>query len=184
MPASLPAVPQTAEELNEAKRRLRNQAVLDVERAFLLDALRRSDYNVTAAASQTGMQRPNFQAMLRKHGLRLSDLRKAQTLDPNHVDVYRFLAEAALERGERAAARGNPGEREQAQRRAGDILAEGVEANRDRPEAYVNLLTQRFTVAREGGIRAVRDQVRALEPEYRVLAERFPSRTSSSKAIN
>jgi DNA-binding NtrC family response regulator len=68
------AVPQTAEELNELKKKLRDQAVVDVEKAFLLDALRRGGYNVTKAADQAGMQRTHFQALLRKHGLRIRDL--------------------------------------------------------------------------------------------------------------
>ena len=65
---------RTAEELNKLKRKLRHEAVVEAEKAFLLAALRRSDYNVTRAADQTGMQRPNFQAMLRKHGLRIRDI--------------------------------------------------------------------------------------------------------------
>ncbi|KPK85176.1 MAG: hypothetical protein AMJ81_04050 [Phycisphaerae bacterium SM23_33] len=70
----LPSIPKTAAELNELKKRLRDQAVVEVERAFLLEALRRNDYNVTKAADEIGMQRPNLQALLRKHGLRIRDL--------------------------------------------------------------------------------------------------------------
>jgi hypothetical protein len=44
------------------------------EKAFLLEALRRSGYNVTRAAEQTGMQRTHFQALLKKQGIRLRDL--------------------------------------------------------------------------------------------------------------
>ena len=72
--AGPPAVPQTLAELNELKKRLRDQAVVEVEKAFLLEALRRSDYNVTRAAEQIGMQRPNFQSLLKKHNLRIRDL--------------------------------------------------------------------------------------------------------------
>ena len=66
--------PQTVEELNEMKRKLRDEAIVNVEKAFLLEALGRNDYNVTKAAEQTGMQRTNFQALLKKHGLRIRDL--------------------------------------------------------------------------------------------------------------
>ncbi|HSH70205.1 MAG TPA: sigma-54 dependent transcriptional regulator [Deferrisomatales bacterium] len=58
--------PRTAEELKLAKRVVKDDAVLPVERAFALDALRRNDWNVTRAAQDTGMLRPNFQALLRK----------------------------------------------------------------------------------------------------------------------
>ncbi len=62
-------IPQTADELKMTKRLLREQAVDPVERAFVLDALRRNEWNVTRAAEQVGMLRPNFQALLKKQGL-------------------------------------------------------------------------------------------------------------------
>ena len=68
------SVARTADELNELRKTLRDQAVVEAEKAFLLEALRCSDYNVTRAAEQAGMQRSNFQALLRKHGLRIRDL--------------------------------------------------------------------------------------------------------------
>ncbi len=74
VPSSAPAVPHTASELNDLRQRLREEAVAEAEKAFLLEALSRNDYNVTKAADQTGMQRSNFQALLKKHGLRLKDL--------------------------------------------------------------------------------------------------------------
>jgi DNA-binding NtrC family response regulator len=68
------SVPRTAEELNAARQDLRDRAVEDLEKSFLLQALGRSNYNVTKAAAETGMQRTNFQALLKKHGLRIKDL--------------------------------------------------------------------------------------------------------------
>ena len=68
------SVPQSVVELNEVKKKLRDQAVADIEKAFLLEALRRNDYNVSKAAAQTGMQRSNFQALLKKYGLRIRDI--------------------------------------------------------------------------------------------------------------
>ncbi|MCX5670965.1 MAG: sigma-54 dependent transcriptional regulator [Planctomycetota bacterium] len=74
IPTSLPPIPETFEQLAELKKKLRDQAVIEVEKAFLLEALRRSGHNVTRAAEQAGMQRTNFQALLKKHNLRLRDL--------------------------------------------------------------------------------------------------------------
>jgi DNA-binding NtrC family response regulator len=78
--ASVPftGVPKTADELNELKRKLREEAVVEVEKAFLIGALRRNNYNITRAAEQTAMQRPNFQALLKKHGLRIRDIAARQ----------------------------------------------------------------------------------------------------------
>lgn len=63
------AVPIDANELKERKRLLREEAVVPLERAFLLSALDRNDWNITRAAEEVGMQRPNFQAMLKKQGI-------------------------------------------------------------------------------------------------------------------
>ena len=81
--ASLPltGVPETADELNELKKKLREEAVVELEKAFLIGALRRNDYNITRAAEQTAMQRPNFQALLKKHGLRIRDIAARQDQD-------------------------------------------------------------------------------------------------------
>jgi DNA-binding NtrC family response regulator len=67
--------PRTKDELKEAKKRIREEASEDIERAFVIQALSRNDWNVTKAAQDTGMQRSNFQALMRKHGIRLKDLR-------------------------------------------------------------------------------------------------------------
>ena len=67
------AVPLSVEELKETKRHLREQAVEDVERAFVINALQRNRGNITRAAEETGMLRPNFQAMLKKLGVSARD---------------------------------------------------------------------------------------------------------------
>jgi len=72
-------IPQTADDLNDLRKTLRDQAVARIERAFLTEALRRNDYNVTKAAARTGMQRSNFQALLKKHGLRIKDIIARET---------------------------------------------------------------------------------------------------------
>ncbi len=62
-------VPLDANELKARKQQLREEAVVPLERAFLLSALDRNDWNITRAAQEVGMQRPNFQAMLKKQGI-------------------------------------------------------------------------------------------------------------------
>jgi DNA-binding NtrC family response regulator len=63
-------VPDDAESLNELKQQLREKAVGRVERLFLLKALRKSGWNVSQAARNVGMARPNLHALMRKHGVR------------------------------------------------------------------------------------------------------------------
>ena len=62
-------IPLNTEELKEKKRLARERAVEPVEKAFVFAALERNDWNVTKAAEETGMLRPNFQAMLKKLGI-------------------------------------------------------------------------------------------------------------------
>jgi DNA-binding NtrC family response regulator len=66
-------VPRTAEELKILKKEIRERSVERVERLFTLEALKRNGWNVTRSAEETGMQRTNFQALMRKHGIRLRD---------------------------------------------------------------------------------------------------------------
>jgi DNA-binding NtrC family response regulator len=63
-------VPMTSEELKEIKKHMREKAVEEIERAFVLNALERNHWNVTRAAEEVGMLRPNFQALMRKYNLR------------------------------------------------------------------------------------------------------------------
>jgi DNA-binding NtrC family response regulator len=66
-------LPRTSEELKELKRHLRDKAVEEAERLFVLGALTRNDWNVTRSAKDVGMLRPNFQALMRKHNIRSQD---------------------------------------------------------------------------------------------------------------
>ena len=65
------AAPKTGEELKKIKKAAREKSVQAIEKAFVLDALKRNDWNVTRSAEETGMQRANFQALMKKHGIRL-----------------------------------------------------------------------------------------------------------------
>lgn len=66
-------VPANVEELKEAKRHLREQAVEEIEKTFIINALKRNNGNITKASEETGMLRPNFQAMMKKLGISARD---------------------------------------------------------------------------------------------------------------
>jgi DNA-binding NtrC family response regulator len=66
-------VPQSLDELKETKRQIREQAVEPIEKAFVINALKRNNWNVTRAAEETGMLRPNFQALLKKLKISIKD---------------------------------------------------------------------------------------------------------------
>jgi len=62
-------VPQSNKEFLALKKKLREQAISELEREFVLEALQRNDWNVTRAAQEVNIQRPNFQALMRKHSI-------------------------------------------------------------------------------------------------------------------
>jgi DNA-binding NtrC family response regulator len=66
----LEAIPRSAQQLKDAKKRARRRSVLEIEKSFLLDALERNDWNVSRAARDVGMRRSNFQALMKKHAIR------------------------------------------------------------------------------------------------------------------
>ena len=76
-------VPQSLNELKETKRQIRERAIEPVEKAFVLNALKRNNWNVTRAAEETGMLRPNFQTLLKKLGISIKDQPYAE--QRNHV---------------------------------------------------------------------------------------------------
>lgn len=64
-------VPRTSEELKHIKKVARQKSVEEVERLFILGALKRNGWNVTASADETGMQRSNFQALMKKYDIQI-----------------------------------------------------------------------------------------------------------------
>jgi transcriptional regulator with PAS, ATPase and Fis domain len=62
-------IPMNAEELKEMKRHIRDHAIESLESLFVRNALDRNGWNVTRAAEETGILRPNFQGMMKKLGI-------------------------------------------------------------------------------------------------------------------
>ncbi len=69
-----PDVPRTGEELKRIKKAAREKSVEDIEKSFVVEALKRNGWNVTRSAEETGMQRANFQALMKKHNVRVRDI--------------------------------------------------------------------------------------------------------------
>jgi DNA-binding NtrC family response regulator len=78
-PSQVPAdlsVPRTSDELKRLKKDARQKSVEEIEKQFVLEALRRNGWNVTKSAEETGMQRPNFQALMKKYEIRVRDIQR------------------------------------------------------------------------------------------------------------
>ena len=67
------AVPRTGDELKRIKKAAREKSVEEIEKQFVLEALKRNQWSVTKSAEDTGMQRPNFQALMKKYTIRVRD---------------------------------------------------------------------------------------------------------------
>lgn len=64
-------VPETNDELKRVKKEIRQKAVLNVEKNFVMNALMKNNWNVTQAARKVGLQRTNFQSLMKKHQVKL-----------------------------------------------------------------------------------------------------------------
>ncbi|MDP2887247.1 MAG: sigma-54 dependent transcriptional regulator [Ignavibacteria bacterium] len=63
-------VPKTGDDLKNVKRRIRESSVQEVEKLFVEESLVRNNWNVSKAARDVNMQRSNFQALMRKYGIK------------------------------------------------------------------------------------------------------------------
>jgi DNA-binding NtrC family response regulator len=71
-------VPRTGEELKRVKKAARERSVEHIEKLFVLEALKRNAWNVTQSAGDTAMLRSNFQALMKKHGIRAHETDAAE----------------------------------------------------------------------------------------------------------
>jgi DNA-binding NtrC family response regulator len=63
------AIPTTLRELKTAKQTVLDSHYAPIEKAFLLKALNKADWNITRAAKAVDMQRSNFSALMKKHAV-------------------------------------------------------------------------------------------------------------------
>jgi tetratricopeptide (TPR) repeat protein len=98
------------------------------------------------------------------------DLRKVCELEPNNVDAYMYLAQAAIAKGEILVSKGNFGERAKAAEKAEKFLEQAVQTAPDNPAAQINLLAAKPTFSR-----LTNKALTLLEPEYLALAEKLAS---------
>lgn len=60
-------VPETNDDLKRVKKELRQKSTDTVEKNFIIHALEKNGWNITKASQSVGLQRPNFQNMMKKH---------------------------------------------------------------------------------------------------------------------
>lgn len=67
--------PRDTEELRIRKKREKNRVVGEIEKQFVMEALRRNRGNVSRSAGDVGMDRRQFQNLIRKYGILARDFR-------------------------------------------------------------------------------------------------------------
>ncbi len=80
--------PGTLGELKKMKKQLREKAIEDIEKEFVLSALSSHNFSVAEAAKAVGMQRTNFYRLIRKYNIKLpkseEELESADTHNHDH----------------------------------------------------------------------------------------------------
>ncbi len=76
--------PATIDELKKVKKELRERAIEDIEKEFVVNALAVSGFSVAEAAKAVGMQRTNFYRLIRKYGIKLPTGEEEQYSNNGH----------------------------------------------------------------------------------------------------
>jgi tetratricopeptide (TPR) repeat protein len=115
----------------------------------------------------------------------VEDLQKARQMQPDDVDVYLRLAQAAALKGEIETSKGALDAREEGQKEAIAILKEGVQATNNSEQAHINLLGIKhgFSFAQAGSEPNQQKKLLELEPEYLALVAKFGSSPEPLSAL-
>jgi tetratricopeptide (TPR) repeat protein len=113
----------------------------------------------------------------------VDDLEKVRELEPDNPQIYWYLAQATITKGEMLASRGNLGERDRAREQAKELLKQAVEVAGEDPRAHINLLTIKLMLAQMSGAVPAREQIQSLEPEYLSLVEKFDTSARAYSAL-
>ncbi len=109
----------------------------------------------------------------------VDDLEKAKELEPNNVDIYRYLAQAIITKGNILASKGNLEEKDESRKRATELLEQAVGMASTDVRAHISYLSTKSMLAEAGG----REQIQSLEPEYLSLVEKFGSDAHAFSAL-
>lgn len=64
------SIPKSIDELNSLKKQIRESSIHEIEKMFIIEALRRNDWNISKAARDVSMQRSNFQTLMKKYEIK------------------------------------------------------------------------------------------------------------------
>ena len=66
-------LPKNIYDLNNFKKQIKETSIKEIEKLFVTEALLRNNWNISKAALDVSMQRSNFQALMKKYGVKKPD---------------------------------------------------------------------------------------------------------------
>ena len=105
----------------------------------------------------------------------INDLEKARELEKTNPQIYWYIAQAYLTRGEIFASRGSLEEKNMAKEQAEQLLEQALDVAGQDVRAYINFLTFRLGLVETSATTSIQEQIKSLEPEYLSLVEKFDS---------
>ena len=69
------AIPKTNYELKYIKKTAKEKIYRAIEKDFILESLKRNNWNITNTAKDVGIQRSNFQSMMKKNDITIKQYR-------------------------------------------------------------------------------------------------------------
>ena len=109
----------------------------------------------------------------------INELEKLREITPEDVDIYRYLADAAIVKGRVNSAKGVLNATKNAEEKAEVILYKAVDVAPDDPRAYINLLDARLKNIPTDDQEAIQD----LKDEFGLLVEKFSSNAEVYAAL-
>lgn len=109
----------------------------------------------------------------------INELEKLREIIPKDVDIYLYLADAALVKGQVNSAKGVLNATKNAEEKAEVILYRAVDIAPDDPKAYINLLNARLRNIPPDDL----DAMQELRDEFGLLAEQFSSNAEVYAAL-
>lgn len=112
-----------------------------------------------------------------------TDLEKVKQLEPENAEVYLYLAQTAILRGDIEAAKGNLDARDRGHQEALVLLKEGVGAAKDVIQANISLLEMKHALTMSDTEPNVKSRILTLETDYLDLVNKYGSNPEPLSAI-
>ena len=113
----------------------------------------------------------------------VNDLEKARELEKTNPQIYWYIAQAYLARGDIFASRGSLKEKDMAKEQAEQLLEQALDVAGQDVRAYINFLAFKLGLIETSATTTIQEQIQSLEPEYLSLVEKFDSNPEAHSVL-